>query len=64
MWLIDRNSDGLRASRIPLPAVLRSALVRWYTGDGSRRDEEAGILLVQQARIGVEDQAGLAPRRA
>lgn len=52
MWLIDRNSDGFSAARIPLPAVLQSALVRWYTGDGSRRDEEAGILLVQQARIG------------
>jgi hypothetical protein len=52
MWLIDRNSDGFSAARIPLPAELRSALVRWYTGDGSRRDEEAGILLVQQARIG------------
>lgn len=52
MWLIDRYSDGFSAARIPLPAVLQSALVRWYTGEGTRRDEEAGILLVQQARIG------------
>lgn len=52
MWLIDRNTDGFSAARIPLPTVLQSALVRWYTGGGSRRDEEAGILLVQQARIG------------
>src|SRR3546814_6896348 len=26
--------------------------VRWYAGKGSRHDEEAGIMLVQQARIG------------
>ncbi|AOH87245.1 hypothetical protein AWL63_24115 (plasmid) [Sphingomonas panacis] len=52
MWLIDRYSDGLGRARIPLPRPLRAALVRWYVGDGSRSDEEAGIMLVQQARIG------------
>lgn len=52
MWLIDRHSEGLGAARIPLPLPLRAALVRWYIGDGSRHDEEAGITLVQQARIG------------
>ena len=52
MWLIDRHSDGLDAARIPLPLPLRAALVRWYIGEGSRHDEEAGITLVQQARIG------------
>lgn len=52
MWLIDRHSDGLGKARIPLPGPVRSALVRWYAGEGSRPDEEAGIMLVQQARIG------------
>jgi hypothetical protein len=52
MWLIDRHSDGLSKARIPLPGPLRKALVRWYAGEGSRPDEEAGIMLVQQARIG------------
>ena len=52
MWLIPRQSDGLGAGRIPLPPVVRDALVRWYVGKGSHHDEEAGIALVQQARIG------------
>ena len=52
MWLIARHSNGRGAGRIPLPAPVRDALVRWYVGAGSRGDEEAGIMLVQQARIG------------
>jgi hypothetical protein len=52
MWLIDRGTDGLGPRRIPLPEPVREALVRWYAGEGSRADEEAGIVLVQQARIG------------
>lgn len=52
MWLIDRHSDGQNTRRIPLPPVVREALVRWYVGEGSRKDEEAGIMLLQQARIG------------
>lgn len=51
MWLINRQSEGLK-SRIPLPAPVREALVRWYVGAGTRADEEAGIMLVQQARLG------------
>lgn len=54
MWLIDRHSDGLGAARIPLPFPLRAALIRWYCGEGSRPDEDAGITLVQQARIGAK----------
>lgn len=54
MWLINRHSDGLSQARIALPAPLRTALVRWYIGEGSRHDEEAGITLVQQARIGAK----------
>lgn len=52
MWLVDRDSDGLSGERIALPSPLRTALVRWYIGIGDRGDEEAGILLVQQARVG------------
>lgn len=54
MWLIDRESNGVGGRRIPLPLPLRHALVRWYTGVGSRADEEAGITLVQNARIGAK----------
>ena len=54
MWLIDRHSEGLRGARVPLPEPLRAALVRWYVGQGSRHDEDAGITLVQQARIGAK----------
>jgi hypothetical protein len=53
MWLIDRDTDG-RGPRIALPAPLREALVRWYIGQGSPGDEEAGITLVQNARIGAK----------
>lgn len=52
MWLIPRNSDGCGGGRITLPALVKEALVRWYIGQGSRADEDAGIMLVQQARIG------------
>ena len=52
MWLIDRKSDGRGARRIRLPLPVREALVRWYVGKGSPADEQAGIMLVQQARIG------------
>lgn len=54
MWLIPRQSDGLGGGRIPLPEPVRDALVRWYVGKGSHHDEEAGITLVQQARIGAK----------
>src|SRR3546814_17847330 len=52
MWLIPRRTNGLGSGRIPLPQPVRDALVRWYAGKGSRHDEEAGIMLVQQASIG------------
>ncbi|CAH0354296.1 hypothetical protein [Sphingobium sp. CECT 9361] len=52
MWLIDRYGEGLGGPRITLPAPVRAALVRWYVGGNSRADEEASIMLVQQARIG------------
>lgn len=37
-----------------MPPPLREALVRWYVGAGSPGDEEAGITLVQNARIGAK----------
>src|SRR3546814_9943121 len=52
MWLIPLRTNGLGSGRIPLPQPVRDALVRWYAGKGSRHDKEAGIMLVQQARIG------------
>lgn len=54
MWLIDRETNGVDGRRIALPPPLREALVRWYAGNGSRADEEAGITLVQNARIGAK----------
>ncbi|MFL0418583.1 hypothetical protein ACH0CP_13435 [Sphingomonas sp. 179-I 2A4 NHS] len=53
MWLVDRDTDGC-GRRIALPPPLREALVRWYVGAGSPSDEEAGITLVQNARIGAK----------
>ena len=53
MWLVDRDTDGC-GRRIALPSPLREALVRWYVGAGSPGDEEAGITLVQNARIGAK----------
>ncbi|WP_337847834.1 hypothetical protein [Sphingomonas sp.] len=52
MWLVARHSDGLGRARIPLPQPVREALVRWYVGEGTRADEDAGIMLIQQARLG------------
>lgn len=54
MWLIDRDTGGVGERRIVIPEPLRDALVRWYVGEGSRADEEAGITLVQNARIGAK----------
>ncbi|RIA46402.1 hypothetical protein DFR49_0943 [Hephaestia caeni] len=50
MWLVDRGGRG--HGRIPINPIVRDALVRWYTGDGNHHDEETGVVLVQQARLG------------
>ena len=52
MWLVDRDTSGEGPNRIPIPALLREALVRWYVGEGDHGDEHAGIRLVQNARVG------------
>lgn len=51
MWLIEHGTVGAEGPRIPVPKLLKSALMRWFIGQGSRADEEAGIMLVQQARL-------------
>lgn len=52
MWLIEHGAIGDEGHRIAVPELLKKALVRWYVGHGSLADEEAGIMLVQQARLG------------
>ncbi|MBN8850120.1 MULTISPECIES: hypothetical protein [unclassified Sphingomonas] len=52
MWLIDKGSEGRCGSRIPLPPLLENSLIHWYTGAGGSAEEQAGITLVQQARLG------------
>lgn len=52
MWLIPRDTNGRSSDRIPLPQQLRAALTRWYSGDGSQRDQQAGVTLMKNARIG------------
>lgn len=50
MWLVDRGGRGHQ--RIPIDPLVRDALVRWYIGKGNHHDEEAGVVLVEQARLG------------
>ncbi|UVO53785.1 hypothetical protein [Sphingomonas sp. SUN039] len=50
MWLIDRHGDGLEQTRIEIPGALSQTLRLWYDGSGTDADEEASIILVQQAR--------------
>lgn len=52
MWLVDREIDGRGASRIPQQLELRAALVRWSIDSGTVADEQASIILIQQARSG------------
>ncbi|ATI80560.1 hypothetical protein [Sphingobium yanoikuyae] len=52
MWLVARHGSGVAGDRIAIPDLVRDALVRWYMGTGSRADGDAGIMLVQQARVG------------
>lgn len=54
MWLINKGSKGRSGARIPLPMVVEEALIRWYVGAGNGSDEQTGIALVQQARIGAK----------
>lgn len=52
MWLVAKGGDGRGGGRIPLPAPLEKALIHWYEGSGSSSDEQVGITVVQQARLG------------
>jgi hypothetical protein len=49
MWLCPRQTQG-RTHRTEIPAVLHSALVRWYSGDGDDADHRASVILVVAAR--------------
>ena len=49
MWLVPRDTRGL-ASRTGVPDVVRSALVRWYSGDGEDSDHRASVIMVVKAR--------------
>jgi hypothetical protein len=50
VWLIDRHGNGLEPTRIEIPDALCETLRLWYDGSGSEADEDASIILVQQAR--------------
>ncbi|MBY0307044.1 MAG: hypothetical protein K2W86_18085 [Sphingomonas sp.] len=50
MWLVDRHGSGQEKSRIALPSALSETLRSWYDGTGNDADEDASIVLVQQAR--------------
>ena len=49
MWLVPRDTRGL-TSRTDVPAVVREALVRWYTGHGEDSDHRASVITVVKAR--------------
>jgi hypothetical protein len=49
MWLVTRDTNGL-GGRVALPAPLKQALVRWYTGSGSQQDHAASVSMVVTAR--------------
>ena len=49
MWLCHRQTSG-QTQRREIPAVLHSALVRWYSGVGDDADHRASVMLVVTAR--------------
>lgn len=49
MWLCTRQTSG-RKNRTEIPAVVRDALVRWYSGEGDENDHRASVTLVVAAR--------------
>lgn len=49
MWLVPRDTNGI-GSRRTIPAALRDALARWYTGAGTEADHRASVSLVTTAR--------------
>ena len=49
MWLCPRHTSG-RTARSEIPAVLHSALLRWYSGIGDDADHRASVMLVVAAR--------------
>lgn len=49
MWLVPRNTDGIK-NRRDVPQLLQAALKRWYTGAGGEADHRASVSLVVTAR--------------
>ena len=49
MWLVPRDTRG-RLYRTDVPSVVRAAMVRWYTGEGSDADHRASVIAVVKAR--------------
>ena len=49
MWLVPRNTDGIK-NRREVPQLLQAALKRWYTGTGDEADHRASVSLVVTAR--------------
>ena len=50
MWLVDKHSTGMEPMRLEIPKALAQTLQFWYDGSGNDADEDASIMLVQQAR--------------
>ena len=50
MWLVNKHGTGSEESRLELPEALEQTLRAWYDGTGNDADEDASIVLVQQAR--------------
>ena len=50
MKLVPKGSSGSGQGGSLLPDPMTSALVRWYTGKGSKNDEAVSVALVQNAR--------------
>ena len=49
MWLVGKDTTG-KTGRVAISGELKAALVRWYTGRGSKADHRACVSLVSTAR--------------
>jgi len=51
MWTVDKAHRGFELNRERVPADVRTALVSWYTGQGTPADEKTGVALVQRLKL-------------
>ena len=49
MWLVPKETSGT-TSRVPISSGLKTALVRWYLGQGDEADHRASVSIVVTAR--------------